>query len=372
MNNIEAGLPNITLGWELEATGRARRPLSGIEVGHDGSVSGDGLEYRVKRELVHTPDKSLAALRTLATDPYLQVNRSCGFHVHIGLAKRSRKIHAWAGWFVQLARDLESYAFAAVPESRRANNYCRSWKESRGSIIAQQYSASKGSNQLRYNWVNPVEIFRPGGIRTIEVRLMGDTKRYTYLLAWISVCRLMAISSWALLFDPSRLEFEREELKKSFNLVRDNFLRTDVPSSTVAKTALYLSQKAGLSLPFGRSLEKIGRVERDLVSRAQMADKERKEYDALMKAMRQSVDEHRERVISGSRPPEGIIIPGDTVRCIRVPEDGGLTVGNFYRVVEVQAMGCIVLNDDGLRWHVHYRHLRLAETLRGRVPISAA
>lgn len=363
MNSESASLPNITLGWELEAIGRARKSLQGIEVAHDGSVNGESLEYRVRRELVFTPEKSLAALRNLATDTALRVDSSCGFHVHLGLARRSRKIHAWAGWFVQLARDLEDEAFMAVPESRRQNSYCRSWRSSTGSVIAQQYSPSKGANRDRYNWVNPVEIFRPGGIRTIEVRLMGNTKRYTYLLAWISVCRLMAMSSWALVFDPSRLEYERQELKKAFKLVKENFLRPDVPTHTVAKTALYLSQKAGFNAPFGKPLANLTRTEQDLAYRLHMDEVERKEYEQVMKAMRQSVEEYRDRVRENHLSPVGALIPGDTVQCVQRDPDEGITVGHFYRVIHAEHHQCTILNDAGREWHIPVNCVRLAERI---------
>jgi hypothetical protein len=361
MQTRDAGLPKITLGWELEATGRARRAVQGVEVGHDGSVHGDGLEYRIKRELVYTPEKSLEALRTLATDPALQVDASCGFHVHVGLGQRKRKIHDWAAAFVTLAREVEDYAFAAVPASRRQNQYCRSWKNTKGSIVATQYSASKHANQNRYNWVNPVEIFRPGGIRTIEIRLLGNTKRYTYLLAWVAVCRMMAMSAWAVANDISRLEGEKEEIQKAMSLIKDNFLRADIPTKVVAKTALYLANKGGLLTPFGKPLEEISKRETDIAYRLQMEESERREYDQLMAALRQSVDEYRARMIATGEPPVGALIPGDTVQCTRTSDY--MTVGNYYRVVSAWEGGCRVLNDEGSSWELNANSVRLVERI---------
>lgn len=364
MSANEAGLPLITLGWELEAITRAHRHVKGVECAHDGSVAGEGLEYRVRRELVFEPNKSLAALRVLATDPYLQVDASCGFHVHVGLGNRTRRMHDWACWFVTLARDTEAEAFNAVPTSRRDNRYCRSWHrpDASQSLIAQQYSSDKGSNRDRYNWVNPVEIFRPGGIRTIEVRLMGHCKRYTYLLAWISVCRMMAQSAWALTFDPSRLEAERVEIKKAWGIVKDNFLAR-VPPATVARTALYLAAKGGLSEPFGKPLAKLSKREAEIAYEAQQVETDRKEYESLLKSMRQAVDEYRARVVQTGEPPVGVLLPGDTVECTAIRGDmqGVMTVGRQYRVLSAWEGGCCVVNDDGVRWNITAQAVRLSE-----------
>lgn len=365
MLQAEAGLPKLTLGWELEAIARARRVVPGIETTHDGSVGGEQLEYRVKRELVYAPDKSVAALRSLATDPALKVDRSCGFHVHIGLGKRTRRLHEWAAWFVTLGREVEEEAFAAVPATRRGNQYCRSWHraDASPSIIAQQYSASKGANRDRYCWINPVEIFRPGGIRTIEVRLMGDTKRFTYLLAWISVCRLMGMSAWALVFDPSRLNVEKNEIKKALTLVKDNFLRSDVPTATVAKTTLYLASKTSLLSPFGTPLAKITATEKDLAYNMAMAEAEHKEYTQLMASLRESIEEYRTRLIATRTVPIGAIIPGDTVEYVQSGDVEFMTQGNYYRVISADDSVVGILNDLGQSWTVSVSRVRLIERM---------
>lgn len=366
----EAGIPKFTFGWELEATRRAARVLPGIEVGHDGSVGGESLEYRVRRELVFSPDKSLEALRNLATDTHLQVDQSCGFHVHVGIGQRTRKIHAWAAWFVTLARELEVEAFAAVPESRRTNSFCRTWRESQGSVMTQRYSASKGSNQDRYNWVNPVEIFRPGGIRTVEVRLMGNCKRYTYLLAWTAACRLMAMSSWALIFDPSRLEYEKSELRKVFALLKRDFLSPSVPGTKVAATALYLATKAKLTCPFGKSLEWIATREKEMKRLIELSASEKREYENTMRAMRQAIEEYRERARQAGVAPESILLPGDTVECIREPHDGNMTVGRLYRVIRQEGTHTTVYGDNGDTWQVENGRVKLRERMEVSTPCA--
>lgn len=339
----EMSLPKLTFGWELEAVKGISRDVVGIEVDHDGSVNGDALEYRVKRELVFDPDKSLAALRAVATDPALRMDRSCGFHVHIGLGSRTRRLHAWAGWFVQLARDVEDTAFMAVPATRRDNRYCKSWRTSTGPIMGKTYSPSKHSNADRYNWINATEIFRPGGIRTIEVRLMGATNRYPYLLAWAGVCRMMAMSSWRLMFDPSRLESERADIKKAFHLIKGRFL-DEMPSKTSAVTALMLGNEGLLNVtperPLGTLVTYEYRMEERVIRRA----KQLEEYERLAACIGDTVREFPP-LISTFRV-------GQVVTCRTVDPDDGITVGRQYEIQRIQRNIVIVRNDDGNTWEV--------------------
>jgi hypothetical protein len=208
-----------TLGWELEACGRAYNVPRGVHEGSDGSVGGDGREYKIMSEYVTRPVVALSKLRELTRDPHIAVDKSCGFHVHVGLGTKTIKAAAWAGWFVTLARQVEKAAFEAVPTSRRNNSYCTSLAGLDGSIVKRTYHRSKLSNPSRYFWVNVVEMFRPCGIRTVEIRLMGNTRRYSYQLAWISACHLMARHAWALVFDPSMLAAYSRELSEVFSRI---------------------------------------------------------------------------------------------------------------------------------------------------------
>lgn len=358
-------MPEFTLGWELEASRRARHHYEGIEVGHDGSVSGDGLEYRVKRDLAFKPRESLAALRKLATDPEIQTNRSCGFHVHVGLVRPSRRLHAWAAWFVTLARELEGSAFMAVPESRRGNNYCRKWSQDSGSVMSRHYVASKSGNACRYQWVNPVEIFRPGGIRTIEVRLMGDCHRYTYLASWVAACRLMAMSAWALAHDPSRLEIEKKELQAMFLGIERSFLRGPFPMKAAIETTV-LIQRSGLGLPHERPLSFLLEMESSIAQeKAYESERERNDRRNLVKMkryIRAEQEQRREGVVASVRDSLHPFCVGDTVRCLSAPPDGGLTPGLLYRVTGVNPGSSVrVINNGANQWNVNIRHLELAE-----------
>jgi len=367
VNQREMMLPQITLGWELEATHRASVHVPGVEVGHDGSVDGEGLEYRIRKEHVTNVAKSLGCLRAIATDPALTVNASCGFHVHLGLANRSRRLHDWAQWFVQLAREVETDAFKAVPPSRTDNAYCRSWRVNPESIGALQYHPSKHCNRDRYQWVNPVEVFRPGGIRTVEIRLMGATARYTWLLSWISVCRLMAMSSWALIFDASRLEKEKKNLQESFKLVRDSFILPDVPKKVAAKTAVFLASKAGLLEPFGKPLEKLQERERIMQYHAREESTDSRAWRNVLERMSQEFEAARSNArVYPPLPAHGYCV-GDTVQVTSPTQDGGVEVGHRYRVTALnpdnsQPIGVIApINNP---WWVAANCVRLIDRVR--------
>lgn len=363
-------LPNFSLGWELEATSGARRALSGVEVGHDGSVSGDGLEYRTARRIVFDPSASLAALRRLSTDPSLDTDGSCGFHVHIGLGRRSKMIYKWAGAFVSLARHIEKEAFEAVPVSRRGNSFCRSWKESRISIVHKTYSQNKHNCEDRYNWVNPVEVFRPHGIRTIEIRLMGDSHSYPYLLSWISFCRLMAQSAWALAVegDFSAEQAEIDRLRVFLEIIKETFQASSVSSKTVAKHTVYLAHKARLIHPYGNVLHKIAGIEKSLVYESFRSEREALEFEQLMREMSSYVLRVQRAV--AVVPSEGDFQIGDTVRCVRTSDYA--TRGRNYRVVSVSPENGLVgiLGDRASNWTV--RRQDLSFVARGELDICAA
>jgi hypothetical protein len=348
-------LPSFSLGWELEATQGARRPLTGIEVGHDGSVGGEALEYRTSRKIVFDSTASLAALRCLATDPHLQTNESCGFHVHIGLGRESKIIYKWAAAFVALARHVEKEAFEAVPRSRTGNCYAKSWKGSRASVIQKEYRPDKHACEDRYNWVNPVEVFRPYGIRTVEIRLLGDTHHYGYLLAWISFCRLMAMSAWALAVeaDFSREQEEIDHLKEVLTVIRDSFQRP-CASKTQAKNTVILAHKARLLHPYGQVLTSIKDTEDNILYEAMLLEKDRASFEKVIKEMRDYV----RRTQAEPREEHGGFRVGDTVECIALPRDGGCTLGRRYRVIHVGARALQILNDSGNEWFVNFGTMR--------------
>lgn len=364
----EYELPLFTFGWELEATGRASRTLKDVLVGHDGSVGGDGLEYRIRREAVFDPERSLAALRVLTGSPGLNVDRSCGFHVHVGLGIKTRKLHLWAANFITLARLIENDVFTVVPESRRDNNYCRRWREHSGSVITPQYSGSKHSNGTRYCWVNPVEIFRPGGIRTIEVRLMGDSKNYLYLLAWTSFCRRMAASAWVLVHDPSRMEQELRTLKEDLVTIRECFVTRRFTGLTKANAIVLLAAKAGFYTALEPTLAPLKEREKKLRWEMDKDAQARDEYHDRVKQIRDYLAREAKSLV-GTHFSEPLT-PGDMVEALITEPDYALTAGQRFRVVrDTPENGHVQVEhqrSDG--WNIPRSFVRLAERTAVAVP----
>lgn len=364
-------MPDFSLGWELEAIRGARRPLKGILIDHDGSVRGEQLEYKTKRATVFDPQESIRALRMLTTDPWLNTDDSCGFHVHIGLGKRYRRgtLHPWAAAFITLARHIEQYAFDAVPPSRtqsqRAANYCRPWAHDKAGILDREYPSNKYSGPGRYNWVNPVEIFRPGGIRTIEVRLMGHSHRFLYLLSWASFCRIMAQKAWIVSHDISREQECIDELTGILITMKSMFRENHFSQKDIARKSVWLAYLSGIYLPFGRPLENLKESELNASYQASLEESEGRNLRRILDQMDASIEDNRRRIRDGQVISIAGILPGDTVECVEVPRDGNLTIGRRYRVVEVNSNQLRVVGDDSRAWYVNNVCVTLIERLEG-------
>lgn len=354
-------IPPFTLGWELEATSAASGEIVGLEAGTDGSVNGDALEYKTMRESVNDPLVSLRILRQLCASKTLEVDRSCGFHVHIGLGTRSRRIHQWAAWFVTLARCVEESAFGAVPMSRRENHYCRKWRIfDQASVIEQAYAASKHHNPSRYNWVNPVEIFREGGIRTIEIRLMGHSRSYPYLLSWVSACQLMAASAWRLVFDPSRLHHEQGLLSSVFHRIQEVF-QGQATTRRRASLAQELHRHAMLELRPAGAERPFLELERNFLEIGARDQEENQAMSLMRSDIRRTTQRNRD--IDSNHTRGRRYYAGDTVRYIRPQTDsldGQLTLNGLYRVTEyAQGAHVTVFNNYLEPWTIDLQNVRL-------------
>jgi hypothetical protein len=192
---------NFTLGWELEANHVPIRIPTGVDYTGDGSVNGDGAEYVVLPAITKSPRYVLGLLKDLVHAPNLNTDKSCGFHVHVSASNLASvaRMRQWAIATEHLAKEIEDLAFKAVPDSRRGNSYC---KRITPITNGTSFNAHKYSNSRRYHWLNTVEMFRPGGIRTIEVRLLGHTHRWKYLLAWTLFSMELARRGWELANHP--------------------------------------------------------------------------------------------------------------------------------------------------------------------------
>jgi hypothetical protein len=191
---------DFSLGWELEANHSASRVPAGVDTISDGSVNGDGTEYVVLPAVTRSPRFVLGLLKDLVHAPSLNTDKSCGYHVHMGIQGATLPtLRRWAIATEALAKEIEAVAFKAVPDARQLNSYCRQIEYT---TAGTRFDACKYNNNRRYHWLNTVEIFRPSGIRTVEVRLLGNTHRWKYVLAWSTFCMLLGREGWKIAHRP--------------------------------------------------------------------------------------------------------------------------------------------------------------------------
>lgn len=141
-----------------------------------------------------------------------EVNTSCGLHVHLGRPVSSAELGPFgvrpSKWepervraMLAVATMIEPKLFDVCPDSRKNNRYClpiaRSYPEKDltsyypvGEVVARKYD-----NQKRYCWLNLIETQRKGSdprvgrgagpaTGTIEIRMMGNVRRFNYIWAW--------------------------------------------------------------------------------------------------------------------------------------------------------------------------------------------
>jgi len=142
------------------------------------------------------------------------VNETCGLHVHVGRPKGTTKKSEWTAaqcraWMLS-GLAIEDSLYGACPASRKASTHARPIKEiyapeDFGSAHpALPAAPSKYSNPKRYCWLNLVETVRPGNeqvefteavrraqaeaLGTVEIRMLGNTRRFDYIRAWVDMC----------------------------------------------------------------------------------------------------------------------------------------------------------------------------------------
>lgn len=122
------------------------------------------------------------------------VNRSCGFHLHLGKPDLRTTRSEWLDTHVRtmliIARQLEPKLYALCPDSRRNNRFCKPIGDE---YLPEDYVKTNPSspvlerkydNKKRYCWLNLIETVRSGGLGTIEIRMLGNVRRPSYCVAW--------------------------------------------------------------------------------------------------------------------------------------------------------------------------------------------
>ena len=202
-------------------------------VRHDGSVRGPcDEELPDSREIITRPVPvtvrcgqdgsdlainvaSLSRIAETVTDICrcaATVNKTCGFHIHLGRPGKTES--DWgvkkSEWGPERTRAmlivgliLEEALFRACPPSRVLSTYCQPIRASYTATELGSYypmGATLPNNKYdclkRRCWLNLVETRRKGtdsrllrglshGLGTIEIRLMGNTNNPEYTLAWV-------------------------------------------------------------------------------------------------------------------------------------------------------------------------------------------
>jgi len=109
-----------------------------------------------------------------------KVNRSCGFHVHMGLPKNvttglDSRDYNWSITNArfrlhQFAMHFQEYFFDIVPKTRRTNHYCT------------QLTSSTGSLYSHYSWLSV-----SGRVPTVELRIHSGTVNPWKVKGWVEV-----------------------------------------------------------------------------------------------------------------------------------------------------------------------------------------
>lgn len=127
----------------------------------------------------------------------LEVNKSCGVHLHLGKPSGSGVSSRWSRNDVRLmlvvGRWYEEKLFNLCPETRKLNQYCKTIGDSFqtedfvSSSPLGEVNPRKYSNSKRYCWLNAIETERSGGIGTIEIRMLGNVRRFSYIKSWVEL-----------------------------------------------------------------------------------------------------------------------------------------------------------------------------------------
>ncbi len=213
----------ITTGLELEcavpsAGAYPRARDLGISNREDGTIISDskqGVEW-VTPVLTLKYDVVEGREPRLLNDDYLhewvddlcsladRVNQSCGLHQHLGKPVDGKSV--WSAddvrTWLTVGYALEDHLFELCPKCRTGNGTCAPLAavydrfDNLLSHPAGLVDRNKRKNQKRYAWMNVIETKRRGmegipshfaegkGTGTVEIRMLGNTRRTSYIYAW--------------------------------------------------------------------------------------------------------------------------------------------------------------------------------------------
>ena len=184
--------------WKSTPKGEELYRKGDFAVTTDGSIrSNDNGREIVTRVMKGANAEEI--LQTIVSSPYLRVNSSCGYHIHIDT--RDFDTRDIKNLFTTY-KNIEPIMFGLVSPSRRGeNHYCQRIRQIYGGSHNVEFIAKKtkqemdkefykGSdkssryNPLRYCWVNFHSLFRDNNI---EIRLHQGTVNYQKIVEWAAL-----------------------------------------------------------------------------------------------------------------------------------------------------------------------------------------
>jgi hypothetical protein len=187
----------ITFGIEIETTMPATYRIGGYRNGvqaeglpagwqakHDGSIRPS--RGRIGCEFVSPVLRGVEGLRQVKaaveaiTAMGGRVNRSCGFHVHVGLAREDQ---AGRDRLLTLVSNFETALYASTGTKRRQQtHWCRSVRQ-----YGNRQQAAQVSSRDRYHGLNLTN-WAGGTIPAVEFRFFAGTLNFGKIVAHIRQC----------------------------------------------------------------------------------------------------------------------------------------------------------------------------------------
>lgn len=173
-------------------TGSATSSPSIWKLVYDGSVNGDLSEYSNSAELVspklnNTTSKDLHRMYSFiygwkhtsgSKRPVLEVNPTCGVHVHLSVEHNSEKEKQY---IFETFKVLESQLMAIIPDHRTQSSYCRSIAKISSYV---QLKRSSKYHTLRISTVGNNDNRREV---TFEYRMHSGTRNPNIILNWVRI-----------------------------------------------------------------------------------------------------------------------------------------------------------------------------------------
>lgn len=194
---IECLIPYANMNWTVGRyhVGAAIPGFTGWKAMADGSVRGGTSEVAVETvSPVLRGEAGLADLERMVTrlnEMGAKVNRSTGFHVHVGFSGDVKALVR----LIFLTAHVEDALFASTgTRSRVGNTYCKSVKRdfvsfTHGSTPTSEAALARKCREIsdRYHVLNLTNLL--SGIRpTVEFRVFAGTTSFVKMTAYVQVC----------------------------------------------------------------------------------------------------------------------------------------------------------------------------------------